>query len=123
MGADKNFLCIEPSEGVDPAALKDQLSDAEPFNRWSEYRDGTVIVVGYGQDHDPAVEALHSVADAVERAFLLHIYDTVMIGEGWVYEHDEDGLVERTSISGAETRYGIDVVDYIKREFDIDGPR
>ena len=123
MGADKNFLCIEPSRGVDPAALEDRLSDAEPFDQWSECRDGIVIVVGYGQGPGPAVEALHSVADAVERAFLLHIYDTAMVGEGWVYEHDGDGLVERTSVSGAQTRYGIDVVDYVKREFDIDGPR
>ena len=123
MGADKNLLCIEPSEGVDPAALEDRLSDAAPFDRWSDYRDGTVVVVGYGGDSDPAVEALHSVEDAVERAFLLHIYDTTMVGRGWVYEHDGDGLRERTAVTGAETRYGIDVVDYVKREFDIDGPR
>ena len=123
MGANKNFLCIEPSEGVDPAALEDRLSDAEPFDRWSDYRDGTVIVVGYGRGPDPAVEALHSVADEVERAFLLHVHDTAMVGNGWVFEHGEVGLVERTAVSGAETRYGIDVVDYVEREFDIDGPR
>lgn len=123
MGADKNFLCIEPSEGVDPVALKDRLSNAEPFDRWSDDRDGIAIVVGYGQGPDPAVEALHAVADEVERAFLLHVYDTAMLGEGWVYEHGEDGLVEQATVSGAETRYGTDVVDYVKREFDIDGPR
>lgn len=123
MGADKNILCIEPSADVDPATLEDRLSDREPFGRWSDYRDGTVIVAGYGQDHEPAVEALHSIEDQVERAFLLHIYDISMDSTGWVYEDGEDGLVERISVSGAETRYGIDVVDYVKRECDIDGPR
>lgn len=123
MGSDKDFLCIEPSEGVDPATLENRLSETEPFDQWSDYRDGTVVVVGYGERPDSAVEALHSVADAVDRAFLLHIHDTAMTGQGWIYEHDGDGLVEQTAVSGAETRYGIDVVDYVKREFDIDGPR
>ncbi len=123
MGSDKNVLCVEPSEGIDPTALEDRLSEAEPFGRRSDYRNGTVIVVGHGREHEPAVDALHSVADEVERAFLLHIYDTVMKADGWVYEHGEDGLIERASVSGAQTRYGTDVVDYVKREFDIDGPR
>lgn len=123
MGADKNFLCIEPFAGVDPAALEDRLFDKEPFDEWSDRRDETVIVVGYGDGPESAIAALQTVTDAVERAFLLHVDDTAMVGQGWVYEHDGDGLVERTSVSGAETRYGIDVVDYVKREFDIDGPR
>lgn len=123
MGADKNFLCVEPAEGVNPTALKERLCDAEPFDQWSEYRDGAVIVVGYGRDRDPVVETLHAVADLVKRAFLLHVHDTAMVGSGWVYTHGEDGLVEQTAVSGAQTRYGIDVVDYIKREFNIDGPR
>lgn len=123
MGADKNFLCVEPAEDVNPAALEERLSNAESFDQWSDYRDGIVIVVGYGQDRNPVVAALHSVADQVERALLLHIHDTAMVGSGWVYQHGEDGLVEQTSVSGAQTRYGIDVVDYIKREFNINGPR
>lgn len=123
MGSDKNFLCIEPSEGVDPAALEERLSDGEPFDEWSDCRDGTVIVVGYGHDSETAVEALHATADAVRRAFLLHINDGVGAGVGWVYEHEGDSLVERTCVGGAKMRYGIDVVDYVKREFGIDGPR
>lgn len=123
MGADKNFLCVEPADGIDPAALEKRLSDAEPFDRWSDVRDETVIVVGYGRDHEPAVEALESASDEIARAFLLHIYDTAMVASGWVYESAEDGLIEEASVSGTETRYGVDVVDYVKREFDIDGPR
>lgn len=123
MGADKNYLCVEPAAGVDPAALEERLSDAEPFGRWSDRRDGTVVVVGYGGSHDPAVEALRAAAAEVERAFLLHVYDTTMVGTGWVFESAEEGLVERATVSGAESRYGTDVVDYVKREFDIDGPR
>lgn len=123
MGADKNFLCVEPARGVDPAALEDRLSETEALDRWSDYWDGTVIVVGYGPETEPVLEELRAVADDVERAFLLHVHDTAMSGSGWVYEPGEDELVELTSVSGAETRYGIDVVDYVKREFDINGPR
>lgn len=45
-----------------------------------------------------------------------------MTGHGWVFDRTTNGLVERETVNGG-ARYGIDVIDYVKREYDIDGPQ
>ncbi|MFB6107596.1 MAG: hypothetical protein ABEJ82_01995 [Haloplanus sp.] len=122
MGADRNYLCVEPAADADPDALERRLAAGDAFDAWHDRYDDTVVVAGLDADPDPAVETLHDVAADVERAFLLHVNDTAMRGEGRVYERAGDDLVEREAVSGAE-RYGVDVVDYVTREYGIHGPR
>lgn len=122
MGSDKNYLCIEPAANADPDDVESRLMASDTFDAWSKQYNGTVIVAGYGGSQETALQQLKGVQDDVHRALLLHIYDTAMSGIGWVYERTTDGLVEREEVPGAE-QYGIDVVDYVKREYDIDGPR
>ena len=122
MGSDRNYLCVEPAEESNADDIESRLTTGDTFDVWSTQYNETVIAVGYDGDHEPALQRLQELEDAVQRAFLLHVYDTVMSSVGWVYERTADGFVEREEITGAE-RYGIDVVDYVKREYDINGPR
>ncbi|MCT9097788.1 hypothetical protein [Haloarchaeobius sp. HME9146] len=101
--------------------LRGRLSDAV-FDERTDRSGESLVVVGVGRDATPAREELMAVAGDVARAFLLHVYDTSMTGVGWVYERADGALEAREKIEGSE-RYGIDVVDYVKREYDIDGPR
>jgi len=122
MGSDRNFLCVEPVADASLDAVEARLTEGDVFDLWSDQRNDTLVVAGYGGGHEPAAEKLRAVGDDVQRAFLLHVYDTTMSSDGWVYERTADGLAELEQISG-EGRYGIGVVDYVKREYDIDGPR
>lgn len=122
MGSDKNYLSVEPSEDADRETVRTELRGGELFDGWDREYDDTVVVAGYGSDVESAVAELRSVSDWVDRALLIHVYDTVMSGIGWLYENRDGELVEVDQFSGSE-RYGIDVVDYFTREHGIDGPR
>lgn len=115
-------LCIEPRAGIDPDTVVSRFTAGGVFDTRSDQIDGTVIVAGDRAEHEPAIEQLWELKSLIERAFLLLVLDGMMSGHGWVYERTTDGLVEREQVNGAQ-RYGIDVIDYVKREYDIDGPQ
>lgn len=121
MGADKNILCIEP-KNAELDEVESVFNDGEIFDGYIEKYNDTIFLTGYGSKAENAKEFLKENQEVVDRAFLMHIFDTVGTAEGWVYMRKEDELVKIDEVSGG-WRYGIDVVDYVKRGYDIDGPR
>lgn len=121
MGSDKNYLGVTLADGADTERVRQRLLDGDTFDRADEYGEWTVVV-GRGSDTESAVDELRAVGDAVERGLVLHVYDTTMTGVGTYYEIEDGDPVEIDACEGAE-RYGVDVVDYFKREYGVDGLR
>lgn len=123
MGSDKNILTIEPRPGRNPAALIQELYGDRPFEQWSERYNGNAVVAGHARRWEPAKERLFSVADRVQRAFLVHVHDSNASSTGWFFARHGDSLTEVDKLDGGERRHGHDLVDYVKVEYDFDAGR
>lgn len=123
MDADRNYLTIEPSETADASELQAALYDGDVFDEWTSRPNGNITVVGVGASHEPAKDRLFEYAESVDRAFLLHVHDTVASGHSYLYEQQDGELTMVESVGGAEGRFGRDLVDYAKREYDFDTTR
>ncbi|ELY81023.1 hypothetical protein [Natrinema gari] len=122
MGTDKQYLSVEPIEGTDRDELLNRLLVGDLYDAREAEHDGCLIVAGNGGDFEAPWEKLAAVGDAIVRAFSLTVIDTTATGIGTLYRCESGELVEVESLEGRD-RYGIDVVDYFKREYDIQGPR
>lgn len=123
MGSDRNYLTVEVTAAANVDAVTDALQQDETFDERHSRSNGNVVAVGRSRETDPAVESLHAISEHVSRALLVHVYDTVMSGTGWFYEQQDGELREVETFEGGEPHYGIDVVDYFKREYNFDGAR
>lgn len=123
MGSDKNVLTVEPSPGTAPEELVQQLYGDRPFERWSDIYNGNAAVAGWARRWQPAKDRLFTVAESVDRAFLLHVHDSNMSSTGWFFDRQGDSLTAVEEVDGGEGWYGHDLVDYVKVEHDFDAVR
>ncbi|MCU4798767.1 hypothetical protein OB920_00060 [Halobacteria archaeon HArc-gm2] len=117
MGADKNYVVVETTTGENHDAVRTDLQAAEELDEPEQIHDEYLVVSGLG-GIAPVRNRLHELDDRIERALLVHVYDTAMTTTGWYYEREPSGLVETDEFS-IEGSYGAPVFDYFTREYDI----